>query len=355
MQIEIISFTQKGYLLAEQVKKILENTTKSQGRTAVRDGRDPTIALKAWCKIAFEQAQLLIFIGAAGIAVRTIAPFVKDKFSDPAVLVLDEAGSFVIPILSGHMGGGNEFAVSLAEKLYAVAVLTTATDINGVFAVDEFARKNHLAIADRSWAKEISAAILRGEEIGFHCEGNIIGRLPGQLIKTETDARITVGIHRENRLYPKAVAIGIGCKKGKTTEEIEGFVRNYLDRLNIALDSILCVASVDLKQNESGLCQFCQRQGLPFRVFSSEQLASVPGTFPESEFVKGITGVGNVCQRAAFMALQEEVQKEDFPKGQDRAGGAQKLQSRISMIQEKVSENGMTLAIAQKEWSVTFE
>ena len=108
-----------------------------------------------------------IFIGAAGIAVRYIAPFVKDKFTDSPVLVLDEKGEYVIPILSGHVGGAAALADEVAELLGAAAVHTTATDVQGKFAVDVFAKKNHLLLTDRSLAKEISAAVLEGERIAL--------------------------------------------------------------------------------------------------------------------------------------------------------------------------------------------
>ena len=165
MQIEIISFTGQGSSLAEKIKEIM----KVYGNVQVTSGKEKNISLQTWTENAFSKAQVLIFVGAAGIAVRAIAPFVQDKFKDPAVLVVDEKGTYVIPVLSGHVGGANAYALQLAEKLQAQAVITTATDINQKFAVDVFAKKNQLFIKDRAWAKEISAAILGGEKIGFFC------------------------------------------------------------------------------------------------------------------------------------------------------------------------------------------
>ena len=110
-----------------------------------------------WGKWAF------LFIGAAGIAVRYIAPYVKDKFTDSAVVVADEAGQYVIPLLSGHVGGAAELADQIANLLGAVSVHTTATDVRKKFAADVFAKKNALYITDREAAKRISAAVLDGE------------------------------------------------------------------------------------------------------------------------------------------------------------------------------------------------
>lgn len=330
MQIEIISFTEQGSRLAENIRKEL----KPYGESNVVYGKKMEQTLQEWCREAFLHAKLLIFVGAAGIAVRTIAPFVRDKFTDPAVLVVDEKGTYVIPILSGHVGRANEYAALLAEKLSATAVITTATDLNKKFAVDVFAQKNRLVIKDRVWAKKISAAILQGEKIGVFCEGAIVGNLPKELFRVSTQQQFSIGIHTESHLIPKAVTLGIGCRKGKPEQELEQFLLEQLEKQQIALESIACVASVDKKKEEPGIVAFCKKYGLKFQTFSAEQLSQVQGDFAESAFVEETIGVGNVCERAAMCA--QHAQKAHF-------------------ILNKTAQNGMTLAIAEKEWSVTFE
>lgn len=347
MQIEIISFTGQGSSLAEKIKEIM----KVYGNVQVTSGKEKNISLQAWTENAFSKAQVLIFVGAAGIAVRAIAPFVQDKFKDPAVLVVDEKGTYVIPVLSGHVGGANAYALQLAEKLQAQAVITTATDINQKFAVDVFAKKNQLFIKDRAWAKEISAAILGGEKIGFFCEGQVTGTIPKEVVteqvigtmpeevvaeegKVTERHRINVGIHNTCQLIPKAVTVGIGCRKGKSAEEIETFVLEQLEKQQIAMESISCVASVDKKKNEAGILAFCEKYRLEFQTFSPEELERVPGEYTQSEFVEKTIGVGNVCERAAICAWK---------------------QNRAHILQPKTAQNGKTLAIAEKEWSVRFE
>lgn len=347
MQIEIISFTGQGSSLAEKIKEIM----KVHGNVQVTSGKEKNISLQTWTENAFSKAQVLIFVGAAGIAVRAIAPFVQDKFKDPAVLVVDEKGTYVIPVLSGHVGGANAYALQLAEKLQAQAVITTATDINQKFAVDVFAKKNQLFIKDRAWAKEISAAILGGEKIGFFCEGQVTGTIPEEVVteqvigtmpeevvaeqgKVTEKYRINVGIHNTCQLISKAVTVGIGCRKGKSAEEIETFVLEQLEKQQIAMESISCVASVDKKKNEAGILAFCEKYGLEFQTFSPEELERVPGEYTQSEFVEKTIGVGNVCERAAICAWK---------------------QNRTHILQSKTAQNGMTLAIAEKEWSVRFE
>lgn len=347
MQIEIISFTGQGSSLAEKIKEIM----KVYGNVQVTSGKEKNISLQTWTENAFSKAQVLIFVGAAGIAVRAIAPFVQDKFKDPAVLVVDEKGTYVIPVLSGHVGGANAYALQLAEKLQAQAVITTATDINQKFAVDVFAKKNQLFIKDRAWAKEISAAILGGEKIGFFCEGQVTGTIPEEVVteqvigtmpeevvaeqgKVTEKYRINVGIHNTCQLISKAVTVGIGCRKGKSAEEIETFVLEQLEKQQIAMESISCVASVDKKKNEAGILAFCEKYGLEFQTFSPEELERVPGEYTQSEFVEKTIGVGNVCERAAICAWK---------------------QNSAHILQPKTAQNGMTLAIAEKEWSVRFE
>lgn len=385
MQIEIISFTEQGSRTAEKIEEIMKSyeqirelsgkkireqsgeqireqsgeqireQSNKQDRQAqsseknqdelvgLYDGRKLGQPLQEWCKNAFLHARLLIFVGATGIAVRTIAPFLKDKFTDPAVLVVDEKADYVIPILSGHVGGANEYAVYLAEQLSATAVITTATDLNRKFAVDLFARKNQLVIRDRTWAKEISAAALQGEKIIFSCEGNVNGKIPEELCfmsqmdltkRKEIQHRISIGVHTSDHLIPKAVTVGIGCRKGKPMEELEQFLLGQLAQQQIAMESIACAASVDKKKEEPGIIAFCKKYKLDFQTFSPEQLKQIRGDFSESSFVEENIGVGNVCERAAVCAQQRE---------------------KSHIILPKTAENGMTLAIAEKEWSVTFE
>lgn len=365
-QAAIVWFTAQGEKLAYQVKSALSERTQQQ--VQIQMGRRPGQSLKEWCREGFEQKQLLIFVGAVGIAVRSIAPFLKDKFTDPAVLALDEQGRYVIPVLSGHVGGGNRWAAVLAEELSAISVITTATDLNGKFAVDVFASERNLTLTDRRMAKQISAEILAGETIEFFCEKKVGGSLPAELIQSESEekeaenvpgepagpekSRIYVGIHRypdrTNTLYlhPKALVVGIGCRKGKTMEEIEGFVHKTLQNHRLAMESVCCLASLDLKKEEPGILEFAGKYQIPFVTFSREELAEAPGDYTESGFVKEMTGIGNVCERAAVLAAENLSNVSSRPESEEKAG---------RLILKKTAECGMTIALAEKEWSVEFE
>ena len=166
----VISFTEKGSELAEKIKR-LSKEQQLPSEIHTYHGRKQVENLNAWTKEQFSLRNAIIFIVACGIAVRTIAPFLKDKLTDSPVLVLDEAGNYVIPLLSGHVGGANEIALLLAELLGAVPVITTATDINNAFAIDVFAKKHDLSIDKKEGIKKVSAKVL--EKCGFVYEGTL--------------------------------------------------------------------------------------------------------------------------------------------------------------------------------------
>ena len=214
MEIVILSFTDAGCQMACKVR---ENFIQSGYRVKV-------YTLTRFCRLygfhAFPEdkkswigslwgEKALFFIGAAGIAVRMIAPHVKDKFTDSPVLVMDEKGSYVIPLLSGHVGGAVELAKEIAEKINAQAVLTTATDVEQKFAVDVFAKSNGLVLTDRKKAKEISAVVLDGNKIGLYSVFPIEGKFPEELKLCETEEFL--------RNYPYGIRIagrsGEGGKK----------------------------------------------------------------------------------------------------------------------------------------------
>ena len=278
----------------------------------------------------FRGDEALIFVGACGIAVRSIAPFIRSKQSDPAVLCIDEQGRFVIPILSGHIGGANRLAERLAAGLGAQAVVTTATDINGKFSVDEWAVRNGLIIDNMTRAKEISAAILE-QDVALSCMQPLGGDLPkGLILKEEGPIGIFIGWEKREpfgktlRLIPQNLHLGIGCRKGTDTETIRTAVTGVLTRYNIDRRALKCAASIDLKAGEPGLLEFCRTEGIPLSCYSAEELLTVPGEFAQSDFVESVTGVGNVCERAAMMHADRLVIPKTICEGVTVAAAAEK-------------------------------
>jgi len=291
-----------------------------------------------WAKEGFEAADALIFCCAAGIAVRAVAPCVKSKKTDPAVLVVDELGKYCIPILSGHIGGGNALAAEAAEAIGAQCVVTTATDLNGLFAVDVFAVKNHLYIESMVLAKEVSAALLAGKAVGFCSDVPLRGAIPPELTAGEAELGICISSDPERRPYPKTLrliprryAAGLGCRRDKDAESLERFFLQQLAACGADVREVRCLASIDVKKDEPGLLALAAKYRLPFYTYSAEDLNALPGDFSRSAFVRGAVGVDCVCERAAVMAARGRI------------------------IKPKTAADGMTLALAEYEEEISFE
>ena len=277
----------------------------------------------------------LIFVGATGIAVRAVAPHVASKRSDPAVISLDEAGTFVIPLLSGHIGGANALARRLAAALGAVPVITTATDVNGRFSVDAWAADRNMAITSMALAKRVSAQILT-RDIPFYTDGTRPKALAGGLTWGDGgDLGVCVSVHdiqpfRDTLLLvPRALRLGIGCRRGTAAEAVEAAVGKVLSENGLRIEGVAGAASIDVKSDEAGLLECCRKHGWPVAFYSAAQLNAVEGSFSKSEFVKNTVGVDNVCERAAAAA-----------------GGR--------IIVHKTALNGVTVAVAEEKWGIEF-
>ena len=255
MNISIITFTENGTKLAEKIRQAFVSAKTEEAKNL-------GLSLSDWTRQQFAEKNAIVVIGACGIAVRMIAPFVSDKLSDSPVVVADEAGTFVIPLLSGHMGGANELAEQIARQIGGIPVITTATDVNHTFSVDLFAKKCGLSIYNREGIAKVSAKILDG-------------KTPDIVISSE-----------------------------KT--DLEQGVLGLQPREYIEKRLVRAAASIDLKKEEKGLLRWCMANRIPFLTYSAEELKQVKGDFQESSFVKEKTGVDNVCERAAMKAANEE-------------------------------------------------
>lgn len=318
MTIWILSFTDRGALTAGEIAAAFPDEDVRTDRFSSLD-----ISLREYADRAFSEADALVFVGACGIAVRAIAPFIRSKMTDPAVLAVDEAAHYVIPILSGHIGGANALARRISSVIGAEAVITTATDIRGAFAVDLFAKKNLLTILDPGGIKEVSSAILAGEKIGLFCELPMERELPQELLPDEPE-RMNLVIPDTRRgkpaslrtmiehaeaggtaktgmmvLLPKRAVLGVGCRKGASFAEVKAGACQALRLAGTDRRELAAVASLDRKKEENALKRLCAEWGLPFLVYTPEQLGQIPGDFAASEFVRDTAGVGNVCGRAS--------------------------------------------------------
>ncbi len=318
MRIKIIYFTDKGKVLSEKLKTGLTE------HDAVIVPKGAPLAIV--CGDAFVDNEALVFVGAAGIAVRTIAPLVRDKLKDPPVIVIDENGSFVIPLLSGHVGGANSLALEVADIIGAQPVITTATDVSGAFSVDVFAKENELKIANRDGIAKVSSSALEGKPVTI-CIKDYPPEGPVDVLIADEEAAKVLKDSAKIVLCPKRYAIGIGCRRGKAFELLRAFAEEILGDNGIDINDAGCIATIDVKNDEEGLKRLSQAWRMPLITFEAGLLAKAEGDFSHSETVLEKVGVDNVCERAAVLAAGR---------------GAQ-------LIVKKTVRDGMTIAVAERK------
>lgn len=331
MRLAAIAFTAQGLALGQRMAEAVEGITLVQG---FGEGRP---SLRDWTAGAMAGSDGLIFIGAAGIAVRAIAPHLRGKQTDPAVVAVDEQGCFAISLLSGHVGGANDLAQRIAEATGAQPVITTATDGRGVFAVDVWAKRHGLSLMGPQAAKAVSAALLAGKPVGIVSEFPIAGLLPEGF--TEGGAEVGLYIGWDGRkapfpttlcVVPPVLVLGIGCRKGISQEVLVAQVDAALAQLGSVRQAVCAVHTIDRKAGEPGLLALCEANGWPLRAFPAEALRAVPGTFTASRLVEETVGVDNVCERSAAIT-----------------GG--------KLLLKKQAANGVTVAIAALPYTISFQ
>lgn len=338
MRLSLAAFTQRGGALLERLRTLLEESGHSilDAHVFGAASGGPQIRLADWTGRAFSGDGIL-YIGACGIAVRAVSGYLKDKFQDPAVVVIDEKGKFCISLLSGHVGGANALALEAARLLEATPVITTATDVNGRFAVDVWASAHNMHICERALAKEVSAALLRGEQVGFASAFALDGELPAGVTWDKAPVGFYVGLddkaqpfQRTLHLIPRIVTLGTGCRRNVESGVYASAVEGILSENHISMYALKQAATIDLKKEEACILAFCEAKGLALKVYSAAELAQAHGDFSSSGFVKNVTGVDNVCERAAVLA-----------------GGE-------NLIMRKQSSNAVTAAAAADIWRVCF-
>lgn len=258
-----------------------------------------------WAKGAY-----LVFIMATGIVVRTIAPLLKDKRTDPAVVVLDELGRHVVSLLSGHIGGANRLATELAAHLLAAPVITTASDANGLPSIDLWAEEQGLAIENWKQLPQVATRLLNRGSLSLFSDVHVDA--PSQFRRTEklrtADLIVTSRLlpdapgRRKSvvLLRPKNVVAGVGCNSGTEEQEIEGALRRAIEDAGLSFLSLKAIATIDKKGEEPGLRSFASNEGLPLLTFSPEELNRVPGVTP-SEAARKATGAQAVAEPAAIL------------------------------------------------------
>ena len=282
--------------------------------------------LSATLEEKFGQYTGHIFIMATGIVVRVLAPLIQIKTNDPAVVVVDDLGINAISLLSGHIGGANELTHHIAQIIEANPVITTATDINEVPAIDVLAMENGLFIENPAAIKTVNMALLNREKIGVHDPFNFLAK---KLLnfKSASFQKFTYNIDKFSQqseikhnsfvyihdtikdlpsqvliLRPPSLVAGIGCNRGTDREEISAHLKEVLESHRLASTSLKCLASIDVKNDEAGLIAVAERLELPLIFFKREELNQAKGILNPSPVVEKHVGVKSVCEAAAILA-----------------------------------------------------
>ena len=305
----IICFTENGKAIIRKLNNAFESAgiVPAKGYVFGTSCTDTTagsgemlyetdMPLVSFVKGEFEAGRAIIFVGAVGIAVRTISGFVNDKLSDSPVIVIDDAGTFVIPLLSGHAGGANKLAATIAELLDAIPVITTSTDVNGAFSADVFACENHLTIRNRDGIKKVSAKAIEGKPVTISIRDYPPKENVDIIIADETDREYSL------LLSPKKYVVGLGMRRDKDTAAVEEFILSVLCENSIDISDVYALATIDLKEKEPAIRAFSQKYRIPVITFEASILERAEGHFSSSDFVRDTVGVDNVCERAAILA-----------------------------------------------------
>lgn len=342
MKIAAVAFTRRGAELCRKLCGALaSDECVGYAPQSHAEGLLPmNAAVGKWAEGAFKTYNGIVFISACGIAVRAIAPLLQGKTKDPAVVVLDEEARFAVSLLSGHIGGANRLAERVAQAMGATPVITTATDVRGVFAVDTWALRNDLSILNPEEIKTISAALLNGDPVGLCSDFEITGSLPdgiGQAAGQDCGISISFDIKKKPfahtlHLVPQILYLGIGCRRGVSCEQIEEAVLAGMQNAGYPTQALAGIASADLKKDEPGLLDFCRKRGFTLKAFSAQELESIPGAFSDSGFVRNIAGTGCVCERAACA-----------------------LAGTANLLVPKTAAGPVTIAVARSDWRVCFE
>lgn len=245
-----------------------------------------------------------IFVMATGIVIRKIAPLIKSKDEDPAVLVIDEGENFVISLLSGHIGGANELTEKVAKLFSLTPIITTSSDVTGKIAVDILAEKLNCEMENLIKAKELTSLIVDNKKVDIYlpktvkfienCESNFNNSDGTIIISNKKDINIM-------RLYPKNLILGIGCRRGTDKGLILEGIKKVMDKHNLAYESIKKIATVDIKSDEKGLLLAIKELKKELVIIKREEIKKIESMFKGSEFVKKQVGVSCVSEPCAFI------------------------------------------------------
>lgn len=249
--------------------------------------------------------ETIIFISATGIAVRKIAPLIKDKYTDPAVLVIDDKAKHVMSLLSGHIGGANELATDIAKTINAEPVITTASDNRGLEALDIYLRDNDFAYNSREALTIIMGAVvnnkkiyLKSDEFNFKYDNFTNNKSEADYAIIQGEGYIINDEENTLSIIKKKYNMGIGLRRGTATDVLEKAFHEVLKEMDINPKAIKRFGSIDIKKDEEALLELCKKYDRELIFYTADELNEVDVT-EKSDFVKKITGAYSVSEAAA--------------------------------------------------------
>lgn len=316
-KIAIIAITKNGENLAHEICDKLKNEKLDKDVSIHIVNRN----LDEIVKNTFEQYDYIIFIMATGIVVRAISKYIKNKFEDPAILVIDEKGQNVISLLSGHMGGANEMTIKISDLINANPVITTATDVNNKSSLDMIAKKLDAYIENfRENVKDVNSLLVNDNKVLLYIDGdyeldtrgfkvieNLSNEKLEQLVFISNKKEI-LGVSKDLgnidkiiKVVPRDIVIGIGCRKGTDSQLLYESLVDLLDKQNIDINAIKKIGSIDIKKDEKAINDLSERLGVPFESIGHDKIAEIEDLFEKSEFVKKNIGVYSVSEPVAYI------------------------------------------------------
>lgn len=344
MKTAVLCLTGGGYRVARTVREALQEkghrvTLFTPDRAFARDGETVTFhSLAGVVAEVFGSYRHIVFVMALGIVVRMITPHIRDKNTDPAVVVLDEAGEHVISVLSGHLGGANELARQIAGLTGARPVITTATDVHGLPALDELARVHNLVMDPPGTARQVNTALVNGGTVAFFVPERMLPAFAhpnapfyplAEYGRVTVQADYTVVV--SNRLpeqqaaetvflRPRNLVAGVGCRAGTPVEQITTALYRALEQCRRSPRSLRALATIEIKAREPGLLAAARRLNLPLLTFAPDKinayLREEGQALSHSAFVHNMVGVPAVCEPAALLASRKGeliLPKQKFP------------------------------------------
>lgn len=358
MKIAVVTLTRGASELGNQLCDVIGGTLYCKSDYAGAFGaREIEKPFKTFAGKLFKQYDGLVFIMATGIVVRSLAPYIESKVSDPAVVVMDEGGQHAISLLSGHLGGGNALAMKVGQAVGASPVITTASDVTGNLAVDMLAKKLGAHIACMEDAKDVTAIGINGGCIDIYTSvllpETLVSSLPDKVSVKAYDNTLTIEGLKERvfndkacgriiitsdlievpansvQLIPRHFVAGIGCRRGTKASIIRAVFENACSKAGIDYRAVRSMATIGLKSDEEGILDLVKALQIPLDIIDLDDIKKVQAQFKGSDFVEKTIGVRAVAEPCAMLAGQ---------------AGYMKL--------KRHAEQGVTIAIWEEDYAI---